>query len=508
MTRGGKGVPRRFHFKSPPLKDLAIERFGEWSAENVEFYKDFRKWLQENGYGNSALGSYGAAIRAAIGFLRKPYWSIHPDLDIERVKQHLAQSERTPKTQSEYGKGLKKLSEYLRVRKNLPRKEKPIPWAYTIGSLSPELQQDIRAFLKHCQRMWKTENLFERSRDMLYGLGIPLRWMAERQGVKDVRDLTPQVWYAYLDHRLEKNIKPATLNSNLTSLRSLVQFLRGLDRVVCERFLMIEPLDIGFRMPKDVSLDGLRKLQAVIQLQAASSERLGLMDLAWFLLMLHCGLRTCEVRNLKLQDIDWESRRLKIEQSKGLKDRHIYLDNAVLDALRAYLGVRGQADFLPENVFIFRHAPLARSYCFQRLETYGRYCEVHASPHRLRHSCATLLLNAGAPVLSVQMILGHKQIDTTLRYARLYDGTIAADYFSAMNQVERQLALPEDSKKEPMSIGQLIALTDALRGGSLNSAQTELVRALREGLGLLEEKVMEDVKVQNVAEIFANSEIS
>jgi integrase len=248
-------------------------------------------------------------------------------------------------------------------------------------------------------------------------------------------------------------------------------------------------------MPKDVSLDGLRKLQAVIQTQANSSHmgyrRIGRLDLAWFLLMLHCGLRTCEVRNLKLQDVDWNSRRLRIEQSKGLKDRHIYLDDAVLKALQSYLAVRGQADALPENVFVFRHAPLSRSYCFQRLETYGARCGVKASPHRLRHSCATLLLNAGAPALSVQMILGHKQIDTTLGYARLYNGTIAADYYSAMNKIERQLALPEDNVKEPPRIGELIALTDALRNGSLNPAQTEIVRALREGLGLLE-----DVKVQ------------
>lgn len=497
MSRGGSGIPRRFSFKNMPLKDPAIERFGEWSAENVGFYIEFRKWLQENGYGKSALSLYGAAVRTAIGYLKKPYWTINPDVDIERVKRHLAQSERTPTTQSEYGKGLKKLEEYLLLRKNLPRKEKPIPWAYSIGSLSPQLQEDIRAFLKHCQRAWKNENLFERSRDTLYGLGIPLRWMAEHAGVKDVAGLTPQVWYMWLDHRLEKNMKPATVNCDLTSLRHLVQFLQGLDRAVCEKFLLVEPLDIGFQIPKDVSLDGLRKLQAVIQLQAVSSERIGLMDLAWFLLMLHCGLRTCEVRNLKLKDIEWDVRRLKIEQSKGLKDRHIYLDDAVLGALRAYLGVRGQAHVLPENVFIYRHAPLSRTYCYAKLDTYGRYGGVQVSPHRLRHSCATLLLNAGAPALSVQMILGHKQIDTTLRYARLYDGTIAADYFSAMNKVERQLALLEDNAKEPMSIGQLIALTDALRGGSLNSAQTEIVRALREGLGLLE-----DVKVQTT-EAFA-----
>lgn len=493
MTRGGPGIPRRPHFKNMPLKDPAIERFGEWSAENVGFYKDFRAWLRENGYGKSALNLYGAAVRTAIGYLRKPYWTIDPETDLARVKEHLAHSQRAPATRSEYGKGLKKLDAYLRLRRHLPKQEKELPWDYTIGSLSPALQEQARAFLKHCQRAWKVEQRFERGRDTLYGLGIPLRWMAEHAGVKTMADLTPQVWDAWLDHRLDAGMKPATVNSDLTSLKRFTWFVRESGGAVCERFLLVEPLDIGWRIPKDVPLEGLRKLQAVIQAEAG---RIGRMDLAWFLLMLHCGLRTCEVRNLKLGDVDWAAKRLRIEQSKGLKDRHIYLDEAVLAALRSYLAVRGQADALPQNVFIYRHAPLSRTYCFQKLETYGARCGVKASPHQLRHSCATLLLNAGAPVLSVQMILGHKQVDTTLGYARLYDGTVAADYFSAMHKVERQLALPEDTVKEAPRIGELIALTDALRNGSLNSGQTELVRALREGLGLLEEKVMEDVKVQ------------
>jgi hypothetical protein len=63
--------------------------------------------------------------------------------------------------------------------------------------------------------------------------------------------------------------------------------------------------------------------------------------------------------------------------------------------------------------------------------------------------------------------------------------TLAADYYSAMNKVERQLALPEDNSKELPRIGELIALTNALRNGSLNPAQTDIVRAMREGVGLL-----------------------
>jgi hypothetical protein len=146
-----------------------------------------------------------------------------------------------------------------------------------------------------------------------------------------------------------------------------------------------------------------------------------------------------------------------------------------------------ERDALPDTVFVFRHAPLSKSYCSERLRTYGRRCGVKASPHQLRHSCATLLLNSGAPVLAVQAILGHKQIDTTLGYARLYDGTVAADYYVAMNRVERQLALPEDRTKEPPRIGELIALTDALHRGTLNPSQIEIVRALREGLARMAE---------------------
>jgi site-specific recombinase XerD len=496
MTRGGPGIPRRFHFKNAKLKDPAIQRYLEWSQENIGFYTGFRNWLKENGYGHSALNSYGAATRMAIGYLRKPYWTIDPETDLERVREHLQGSCRTPSTQAEYRKGLLKFAEYLRLRCHRPKKEKELPWEYTIGSLSPTLQSDVREYLKHCQRAWTLEHRFERSRDTLYRLGIPLRWMVEHQGLKEIRDLTPQVWFAHLDVRLAAGIKPASVNSDLSELRHFVYFLRGLGREVCERFLLVEPLKAGWRMPKDVPLEQLKRLQATIQMQANSSHaghgRIGRMDLAWFLLMLHCGLRTCEIRHLKLQDIEWDAKRLRIEQSKALKDRQIYLDEAVLGALRAYLAVRGQAEALPQNVFIFRHAPLSRTYCFQRMETYGLRCGVKASPHQLRHSCATLLLNAGAPAMSVQMILGHKQIDTTLGYARLYDGTLAADYYSAMSKVERQLALPEDNVKEPPGIGELIALTDALRNGSLNPAQTEIVRALREGLGLLE-----DVKVLN-----------
>ena len=271
---------------------------------------------------------------------------------------------------------------------------------------------------------------------------------------------------------------------------TFLRFLADQERTICVRMLRVDELETGPRLPRDAPLDQLRHLLDEIENEIASPrasvQRMAVMDRAWFLLMLHSGLRTGEVRRMQLADIDWENRRVRIEQSKGLKDRLVCLSDATLEALKAYLEVRGPAS--TDHVFIYRHMPLGSRYCQVRLRTYGRRCGVVVTPHQLRHSCATLLLNAGAPILTVQTILGHQHIDTTLGYARLYDGTVAADYYRAMSQVERQLLLPEDAAAEPPNSGQLLALVDTLRNGTLNEAQQETVRVLRAGIVALAER--------------------
>ena len=161
-----------------------------------------------------------------------------------------------------------------------------------------------------------------------------------------------------------------------------------------------------------------------------------------------------------------------------------------MTALRAYLDLRGPAD--SDHVFIYRHQPLSVSYCYERLRTYAARCGLRVTPHQLRHSCATLLLNAGAPILTVQTVLGHKHIDTTLGYARLYDGTVAADYYRAMDEIERRLAVPDDAgTTTPPESGQLLSLVDALRDGTLNAKQQKMVYALRAAILRLGERQAE-----------------
>ncbi len=182
---------------------------------------------------------------------------------------------------------------------------------------------------------------------------------------------------------------------------------------------------------------------------------------------------------------------MRIEQSKGLKDRLVPLSAVTVEALRAYLAERRLPNAeTPENRLVFVHwqRGLNAQYCQMRLKWYGERCGVKASPHQLRHSCATLLLNAGAPVLTVKWILGHAKIDTTLGYARLYDGTVAADYYQAMLQVEKRLNGPENTAVAPPSPAELLALVDSLRAGTLNEAQLEMVWTLRAGILALAEQ--------------------
>jgi integrase/recombinase XerD len=465
----------------------------EWPPVNYTFYRQFRDWLFESGYSPSALNLYGIAARLVFSLIDVPYWRIDLDADLNRVRAYLTTQYASPGTRQTYLKGVAKLEHYLRLRCHTPPREKAIHWHTYLGALPDWLADEVRVYYTHCRRAWLPDRQHERSVDWLSHLTRPLRGIVARTTLTHLGDLTPDVWFDYLDARLTAGLQPTTLNDELRALQGLLGFLDEQGRPVCRRMLRVDPLDNRKRLPRDVPIDQLRRLLRAVDTLANSSHRgvrrMGLMDRAWMLLMLHSGLRTGEVRRLRLSDIDWANRRVRIEQSKGLKDRQVCLSAATIDALKAYLAVRGPADALPEQVFIFQHAPLSESFCGTRLrKTYAPRCGVRITPHQLRHSCATLLLNAGAPILTVQTILGHKHVDTTLGYARLYDGTVAADYYRAMAQVERRLALEENVAASPPCAGELLALVDSLRSGTLNEAQLETVRTLRAGIVALAER--------------------
>ena len=477
---------RRHHFKNTLPRDPAITPFVDWPTPNRSFHHAFYHWLKSGGYSPSSLNTYSVTARLALGYLNKLYWTIDSDMDIEKVHDYIEQRYASESTRRVYDKGLRKLAEYLRLRQNKATQSRPVNWGHYLDGLPIWLCDHIREFVAHKQKGCRPEEQHRRKGETLSGICTTLRWMAEHATLKGIGDITPQLWFDFLDAQNTIGKHPNTVNNYLFRLKAFLHFLDEAGEPVCQRILLVPSLKCGPRLPKDVPVSQLRGLLQEISREIraghASRQRMGVLDRAWVHLMLHSGLRTCEVRRLRLDDIDWESRRIRIEQSKGLKDRLVYMNTATAQALQAWLVVRGDDEYLSDTFFLYRHQPLSRRYCHVRLRTYRKRCGVKITPHQLRHSCATLLLNAGAPVITVQMLLGHEKVDTTLGYARLYDGTVAADYYRAMGQVERLFELSE-SRQIPLSTpAELVALVDALGSGTLNEHQRQTLQSLRDGI--------------------------
>ncbi len=128
------------------------------------------------------------------------------------------------------------------------------------------------------------------------------------------------------------------------------------------------------------------------------------------------GLRAAEVAHLKLSDIDSERMVIRVEQGKGMKDRYVPLSVALLLLLREYWRTYRPTTWLfPGET---NDQPICtrsfRKVCVQARE--AAFILRKVSPHTLRHCFATHLLEAGTNIRVIQVLLGHKSLQTTARY--------------------------------------------------------------------------------------------
>ncbi len=158
------------------------------------------------------------------------------------------------------------------------------------------------------------------------------------------------------------------------------------------------------------------------------------MDLAWLYLLWHCGLRLSEAQHLAVSDLDLGGRKLLVRHSKERKDRVVYLSDTTVRALRQHLSTR--PDPQASQVFTRQGRVITVRTIERRLARYGQAAEVTVTPHRLRHTLASQMLNAGMPIASLQHYLGHEEIDTTLVYAEVSDPLIQRDYYRGILAVD------------------------------------------------------------------------
>ncbi|MBY6675309.1 site-specific tyrosine recombinase XerD [Rhodococcus sp. BP-149] len=181
----------------------------------------------------------------------------------------------------------------------------------------------------------------------------------------------------------------------------------------------VKPPAPGRRLPKSLSVEQVFALLDAVAGEAADTPR-GLRDRALLELLYSTGARISEAVGLDVDDIDSDSRSVVLH-GKGGKERIVPIGRPALDAVDAYL-VRGRPALVsqgtPALLLNVRGGRLSRQSAWQVLQTAAERAGIGASvsPHTLRHSFATHLLDGGADVRVVQELLGHASVTTTQIY--------------------------------------------------------------------------------------------
>ncbi|HVT44795.1 MAG TPA: tyrosine recombinase XerC [Thermoanaerobaculia bacterium] len=253
----------------------------------------------------------------------------------------------------------------------------------------------------------------------------------DRLDLSSIDHLTIRSWLAHLNRR---KLSKSSIARHLSAVRSFFRFLMREGRVASnparavatpkkEKYLpsVLQPVDVELLLE-----------------QPDLERRLGVRDRAWLELLYASGLRISELTGIDLDDLELRSRLVKI-RGKGAKERIVPFGSKAEAALRDWLALRsavlgGRSEDDEQPLFINYRGNRITTRSIRRLfDAYVRRAALQSSvsPHTLRHSFATHLLNAGADLRAIQELLGHASLSTTQKYTHLADWKLIEVYRKA-----------------------------------------------------------------------------
>lgn len=212
---------------------------------------------------------------------------------------------------------------------------------------------------------------------------------------------------------------PRSIARSLSALRSFYKFLREQKLRSDNPVATHKTPKIGRSLPKDISEKEVEALIHAPDIETA----LGLRDRAMLEVLYACGLRVTELLNLRLELINLKQGYLRIV-GKGNKERLVPLGQMACEWIEKYLNEARPSLYksATDYVFLTQHGGImSRQNFWYAIKRYALQAGVQAelSPHTLRHAFATHLLNHGADLRVVQMLLGHSDLSTTQIYTHV-----------------------------------------------------------------------------------------
>lgn len=308
------------------------------------------------------------------------------------------------------------------------------PWLEELGS---ESQDHLVAYLTFLHLRQSSPDYIRVVQSALKMFCCRLPKARRTQIMQDWAHLSPEDIETFLQAAYDAGLAASTIRTRLNTARRFFEFLQEEGRLARHPFrrnrhVIHVPQPLPRYMPE---ADLVRFFQVIDRLR----------DRLLFLLMLRCGLRVSEARTLKWDAIRWDQEAIRVDDSKGHVDRVVYYTPDLEQALSQWWQ-QAPSDIsylFPSPEKGCAGKPLTDSQIRRLMTTYLRRAEITApyTPHSLRHTFATVLLNAGASLEVVKELMGHRHLDMTLRYARLYDSTRRQQYDQAMSQVTQRQQL-------------------------------------------------------------------
>ncbi len=243
----------------------------------------------------------------------------------------------------------------------------------------------------------------------------------EREGVSEPSEVAPELVVLFMESLRKKGLSARSIARKLSALRTFFKFLELQEELRANPMALVETPKLPLTLPKVLSVEEVERLLSAPDLSTPQ----GLRDKAMLETLYATGLRVSELVSLTLSQLNLPSGFVRVF-GKGSKERLVplgdyavyYLERYLKEARPKLLSAKGDSPY----VFLNRRgAPLTRQRFWQIIKDYAKKVGINAeiSPHILRHSFATHLLERGADLRAVQMMLGHSSLSTTQIYTHL-----------------------------------------------------------------------------------------
>ena len=304
---------------------------------------------------------------------------------------------------------------------------------FTSARLRPDLQAAGRSWLAHLRH----EKKYSMHTCRAYGRDVTalLTALAEIRGgplgLQDIALLDVSTWRAAFAHHARRGLAARTQARMLAGLRAFLRFLERHRGIGNAALGLLRTPPAGRSVPRALGTDEIRRLFADASTDAPA-DWIALRDRALFLLLYGCGLRIGEA--LALTRADWGRGEVLRVVGKGGRERVVPVLPVVRAAVERYLAALPMTLAPEEPLFRSRRLrPLGPRSVQARMATLRRRLGLPESltPHALRHSFATHLLQEGADLRSIQELLGHASLSTTQIYTRVDERLLTRTYAAA-----------------------------------------------------------------------------